>query len=62
MTTTISGTSGVTPPAGLIGPTYQVFTSGTAATYTYTVGAGGTAGSTGGAAGAAGRIIVEEYY
>lgn len=32
------------------------------ATYTYTVGAGGTAGSTGGSAGAAGRIVVDEYY
>ena len=32
-----------------------------AATYTYSVGAGGTAGA-GGAAGGSGRIIVEEYY
>jgi len=40
----------------------EVIIASPAATYTYSVGAGGTAGSTGGAAGAAGRIIVEEYY
>lgn len=40
----------------------EIIIGSPAATYTYTVGAGGTAGSTGGAAGAAGYITVEEHY
>jgi len=53
------------PPSGGEGEYIEIIINSPAATYTYTVGAGGAGGSGGtyaGAAGGSGYIIVDEYY
>lgn len=64
---TNTGSTGVAPGGGGSGEYFEIIINSPAATYTYTIGAGGAAGTVGGggnagAVGGSGVLIVDEFY